>query len=142
MCHLQLLLVLASAVILRSEFRGTHDRILLSQIRDTPTWRPRFPYLYTPGREWSSYTPSHWVPFSSPPTTRRAAVEVFIPASTRERMQGVTNCPLTRLVYNISARNGQETPFLCCYTFVACAVIGADHAEITIPPCFCSQDNT
>jgi hypothetical protein len=33
---LQLLLVLASAVILRSEPRSTHDYILLSQIRDFP----------------------------------------------------------------------------------------------------------
>jgi hypothetical protein len=33
-CYLQLLLVLASVVILWSESRGTHDRILLSQIRD------------------------------------------------------------------------------------------------------------
>jgi hypothetical protein len=32
-CRLQLLLVLASTVILRSESRGTHDHILLSQIR-------------------------------------------------------------------------------------------------------------
>jgi hypothetical protein len=35
-CRLQLLLVLASAVILESESRGTHDHILLSQIRDCP----------------------------------------------------------------------------------------------------------
>jgi hypothetical protein len=35
-CHLQLLLALASAVILRSEYRGTHDHILQSQIRDSP----------------------------------------------------------------------------------------------------------
>jgi hypothetical protein len=35
-CHLQLLLVLASAVILRSESHVTHDHILLSQIRDSP----------------------------------------------------------------------------------------------------------
>jgi hypothetical protein len=33
-CNLQLLLALASAVILRSEPRGTRDHILLSQIRD------------------------------------------------------------------------------------------------------------
>jgi hypothetical protein len=33
-CRLQLLLVLASAVILGSESRGTRDHILLSQIRD------------------------------------------------------------------------------------------------------------
>jgi hypothetical protein len=35
-CRLQLLLVLASAVILGSEFRGSRDHILLSQIRDFP----------------------------------------------------------------------------------------------------------
>jgi hypothetical protein len=35
-CRLQLLLVLASVVILRSESHGTHDHILLSQIRDSP----------------------------------------------------------------------------------------------------------
>jgi hypothetical protein len=34
-CRLQLLLVLASAINLRFESRGTHD-ILLSQIRDSP----------------------------------------------------------------------------------------------------------
>jgi hypothetical protein len=34
--RLQLLLVLASAVILRSESHGTHDHILLSQLRDSP----------------------------------------------------------------------------------------------------------
>jgi hypothetical protein len=35
-CRLQLLLALASAVILRLESRGTHDHILLPQIRDSP----------------------------------------------------------------------------------------------------------
>jgi hypothetical protein len=35
-CRLQLLLALAIAVILRSESRGTHDHILLPQIRDSP----------------------------------------------------------------------------------------------------------
>jgi hypothetical protein len=35
-CPLQLLLGLASAIILRFESRGTHDQILLSQIRDSP----------------------------------------------------------------------------------------------------------
>jgi hypothetical protein len=49
-----------------------------------PTWRARSPYLYTPGTRWPGYTPRHWVPFSSPPTTRRANVEVFFSASTRE----------------------------------------------------------
>jgi hypothetical protein len=36
-CRLHLLLALASAVIFGSEFRGTHDHILLSQIRDFPS---------------------------------------------------------------------------------------------------------
>jgi hypothetical protein len=35
-CRLQLLLALANAVILGSESRGTHDCILLSEIRDSP----------------------------------------------------------------------------------------------------------
>jgi hypothetical protein len=38
-CCLQLLMVLASAVILGSESRGTHDDILLSQIRDSPNMK-------------------------------------------------------------------------------------------------------
>jgi hypothetical protein len=38
-CLLQLLLVLASAVILGSESRGTRDHILLSEIRDSPLYK-------------------------------------------------------------------------------------------------------
>jgi hypothetical protein len=82
-CRLQLLLVLTSAVILRSEVRGTLDHILLSQIRDSPTWRSRSLYLYPPGTGWPGDTLTHWVPFSSLSTTRRATVEVFDLASTR-----------------------------------------------------------
>jgi hypothetical protein len=76
-CRLQLLLVLVSAVIHRSELRGTHDHILVSQTEAPPTWRARSPYLYPPGTGWSGYTPRHWVTCSSPRTTRRATVEVF-----------------------------------------------------------------
>jgi hypothetical protein len=84
-CWLQLLRAFASGVIVNSESRGTHNHILLSQIRDSPpTWRVRSPYLYPPGTWWSIYNPRHWVPFSSPPTTRRATVEVFDPASKRD----------------------------------------------------------
>jgi hypothetical protein len=37
---------------------------------DTPlTIRGRFPYLYLPGTGWPSYTPEHWVPFTSSLTT-------------------------------------------------------------------------
>jgi hypothetical protein len=48
-----------------------------------PTWRARCPYLYPPETGWPSYTPRHWVPFSSPPATRRVMMDVFDPASTR-----------------------------------------------------------
>jgi hypothetical protein len=47
-CRLQLLLVLASAVILRSEYRGTHDHILLSQIRDSTHLEGQVPIFISP----------------------------------------------------------------------------------------------
>jgi hypothetical protein len=52
-CHLQLLLALASAVILGSESRGTRDHILLSQIRDFPIRR----LLRLAGLRWRYSTP-------------------------------------------------------------------------------------
>jgi hypothetical protein len=104
-CGLQLLLVLVSAVILGSESSGTRDHILLSQIRDFPTWGARFPYLYPPGTGWPSYIPRHWIPFSSPPTTCRATVEVFEPASTWSSLV-ITAAPR----YIASARITQKTP--------------------------------
>jgi hypothetical protein len=52
-CHLQLLLALASAVILGSESRGTRDRILLSQIRDFPSGR----ILRLAGSRWRCSNP-------------------------------------------------------------------------------------
>jgi hypothetical protein len=77
-CRLQLLLALPSAVILRSE-----SRILLTQIRDSPTLVRQVPlFIYPAGTGWPSYTHIHWVSVSSPPTIRRATVEVFEPAST------------------------------------------------------------
>jgi hypothetical protein len=47
-CRLQLLLVLVSAVILGSESRGTHDHILLSQIRDSPNLEVQVPVFISP----------------------------------------------------------------------------------------------
>jgi hypothetical protein len=46
-CSLQFLLTLASAVNLRSKSRGTHDHILLSQIRDSPNLEAG-PRIYIP----------------------------------------------------------------------------------------------
>jgi hypothetical protein len=76
---LQLLLVPASTVILRSESRGTHDHILLSQSRDSPDLEGQVPILYPPATGWPGYTPRHRIPVSSSPATRRATVEVFDP---------------------------------------------------------------
>jgi hypothetical protein len=47
-CRLQLLLILASAFILRSESRRTHDHILLSQIRDSTNLEGQVPVFISP----------------------------------------------------------------------------------------------
>jgi hypothetical protein len=47
-CRFQLLLALARVVILTSESRGTHDHILLSQIRDSPNLEGQVPILISP----------------------------------------------------------------------------------------------
>jgi hypothetical protein len=60
-CRLQLLLVLARAVIFGSEFRGTRDHILLSQIRDSPNLEGQVPIFISPRNRWPGYTPRHWV---------------------------------------------------------------------------------
>jgi hypothetical protein len=77
-CRSQLLLVLASAVILGSESRGTHDHILRSQIRDFPNVEGQVPvFIYILQEQGGPIKPQVGVPFSSPPATRRATVEVF-----------------------------------------------------------------
>jgi hypothetical protein len=50
-CRLELLLGLASAVILRSEPHGIHDHILLSPIRDSPNLEGQIPVLLSPESE-------------------------------------------------------------------------------------------
>jgi hypothetical protein len=73
-----------------------------------PTWVSTSQYLYTLGTGWPSYTPRHWVPFSSPPATRRATVEVFEPASTRES---------ATIVLKLTSRHGRrrENTFRALY---------------------------
>jgi hypothetical protein len=54
---------LARAVTLWSKSCRTHDHILLSHMRLTPTWWARSPYLYPPhGTGWPSYTPGTGFP--------------------------------------------------------------------------------
>jgi hypothetical protein len=84
-CRLQILLILVTAVILRSQFRRTHRHILLSQIRDFSNLEDQVPVLKYPGTGCPSNTPRHWIHFSSPRTIRWATVDVFDPASTRNK---------------------------------------------------------
>jgi hypothetical protein len=83
LCRLQFLLA-SPAQSFSGQSRGTHDHVYCLRLETPPTWRDRSPYLYPPARGWPSYTPRHWVPFPSPPTTRRATVEVSNPASARD----------------------------------------------------------
>jgi hypothetical protein len=73
-----------------------------------PTWRTRSPYLYLPGTGWSSYVPRNWVPFSSPPTTRWAIVEVFEPASMRGETLNRVSVTLRMAAYRKSVRLGAK----------------------------------
>jgi hypothetical protein len=47
-CHLQLLLALASAVIHVSESRGTHNHTLLLQVRESPNLVGQIPVFISP----------------------------------------------------------------------------------------------
>jgi hypothetical protein len=76
-CNLFVQFLLRRAVALGYESRRTHDRILLSHLRISPTWRTKSPYLYLPVTRWPRYTPGYWISFSSPLATQRATVEVF-----------------------------------------------------------------
>jgi hypothetical protein len=62
-CRSQFLLVLASAVILRSECRRTHDQMLLSQIRDPHQPGEPGPRIYIHGTGCPSYTAC--IPFTA-----------------------------------------------------------------------------
>jgi hypothetical protein len=48
---------LASAVILRSDSRGTHDHILLSQIRDSPNLEGQAPVFISPRNRVAQFCP-------------------------------------------------------------------------------------
>jgi hypothetical protein len=63
--------VIFSAVAPRSEPCRTHNHTLLFHLRF------RSPFFYPPGIGWPSYTLKHWIPFSSPLTTRKDTVEIF-----------------------------------------------------------------
>jgi hypothetical protein len=55
-----------------------------SRVRVTRDSWPYYTGSYSrlPGTGWPSFTPGHWVPFSSPSTTREATMEIFESAPT------------------------------------------------------------
>jgi hypothetical protein len=59
-CRLQLLLVLASAVILGSDSRGTHDHILLFQIQYSPNLEGQVPVFIPQEQGGRVIPPRHW----------------------------------------------------------------------------------
>jgi hypothetical protein len=61
---LQLLLALASAVILRSDSHETLDHILFPQIRDYPNLGNQVPVFISPRNRVAQLYPRPWVPFS------------------------------------------------------------------------------
>jgi hypothetical protein len=67
-------------------FSGSSPAWLYFPVSDSRLPQPGGPGLsvfMSPSDRVPSYTPRHLVPFSSPPTTRRATMEVLEPASTR-----------------------------------------------------------
>jgi hypothetical protein len=81
-CNLLLILVFARAVPLGCESRATLDHIILSQFLRFPQPGAPDPRIYIPRNRVAQLHP---LALGSPPLrTRRATVEVFYPASTRE----------------------------------------------------------
>jgi hypothetical protein len=78
--RLQVLLVLAGAVILGSGSLGMHGHILLSQFRECPRLKGQVPVIMYPRMLAAQLYPK--VLFSSPPTTGKVA-KAFEPTSTR-----------------------------------------------------------
>jgi hypothetical protein len=69
---------ICSTITYWSELLRTRNHTLLSHLRlPQPGGRGSVFISHYSGTGWPSYTPGHWVPFTSPLTTRRATVEVL-----------------------------------------------------------------
>jgi hypothetical protein len=125
-CRLQLLLVLASAVILRSEFRGTHYHILLSEIRDSPNLEGQAPVFISPRNRVVQLYP-------------QVLGSLSVVSYDSQSYGGGIRTRLTSascLKDKSSARTTQKTQLYCCRgVFTAplhSKVRGADHIENTV----------
>jgi hypothetical protein len=89
-------------------------------------------FLYPPGTGWPNYTSKHWVPFSTPPTTRRATVEVFEFAST---MGLANNSAVFRFLRYSLCAEPQRTPLptfpLLLHGYLLLWERGANYTENT-----------
>jgi hypothetical protein len=120
-CRLQFLLAFASAVILKSEPRRTHDHILLSHIRDSPQPGGPGSRIYIPQEENGPVIPpGHWVPYSLPPTTRRDRVGLFNPTSTVPLQltdsQLKIDCLRSLAADRIENKASNSSSIFCAYT--------------------------
>jgi hypothetical protein len=100
-CHLQLPLSIASAVILGRSPTQNHDHILLSQIWNYSNLEGQVAVFISPTNRVAQLYAQTWGSFSSPPTTDRVTVEVFDPASTREYNSSQSKGPLSFRVRGI-----------------------------------------
>jgi hypothetical protein len=83
----------------RSQVQVSRDSTVFYSLRfeTTPTWRATSPYLYPPRTGWSSFTPRHWVSFSSLPTTREASTRLHSPLFRFSRYSYCTERQITQL---------------------------------------------
>jgi hypothetical protein len=102
----QLMLILASAVISGPSPAGLRIIFYCLRFETFPTWRARSSYLYSRETEWSSYTPIHWVPFLSPPTTRRYSNPP--PLGVQQQFKDKVKVTLRLAVYRKSFRLGAK----------------------------------
>jgi hypothetical protein len=79
----------ASAVILGSEFRETHDNILLPQIRNSSNVEGQGLVFVSPRNRVTQFYPHAWRSLFAPRTTLSVTVEVFEPASTGGTCEGL-----------------------------------------------------
>jgi hypothetical protein len=83
-CSLQFLLASPAQSFSGPTPSGLATTFYYLKFETPPSCRARSPYLNPPGTWWPGYTPRQWISFSLLPTTRRATVEVFDPAFTRD----------------------------------------------------------
>jgi hypothetical protein len=81
---------------------------------DSPNLEGQVPVFISPKTGWHRYTSVHCVPFPSPFTTRRATVEVFYPASTRELKKEFLLNPVSELISYPTGRISSLC-YKCCF---------------------------